>query len=220
MKDLDTDALVVVQRQLGYPGVGSPHTVFKDGELVQTFDTTGAIRRSRSDIAGGGTFFAIMRNDHAGADEETSTIDPLLPGALATETFPAQVDTSRFDLWILGCSFNRFSGTGTNPNAFLEIDMSVTDRLRAFGVDDMGASAGFGGTLTLAFINDLQVVGSVARCINTLSGQTWFPIGLRMPAQGSILRFHSIEADAAATVYDCIILLGLFPVGMGQDLSA
>lgn len=218
MRELDSDALVIVQRQLAYSGVGSSRTVFKDGELVQIFDASSAVRRSRADIAGGGVFFAIMRNSHAGSDDESNTVNPYAVGALATEAYPEIVDTSRFDLWLLGASFNVFSGTGGTMTCVLEVDMSVTDRLRAFGITDTGASAGLGGTITLCNADEVFTVGGAQRIRNSLTLATYFPFNLRMPRQGSELRFLSTKSNAGAAVYDAILLLGLFPVGMGQDV--
>ncbi len=219
--DIDSDALVSVQRQLGNSGISPGLTQFDDDVLQQTFDISAAIRRSRADIAGGGLFFGILRNAMAGSDDEVSSVDPYNVGVtLATETFPARVDTTRFDLWLLGASFNVFSGaaTATNVECMLEVDLSVTGRLRAFGVDDAGAVAAFGGTLSVAIADGVKVVGGATRLFNTVSGQAWTPLRMRMPTQGSIIRFLSTKGDATAGVWDAIFLLGLFPIGMGQDV--
>ena len=215
MRDLDSDALTLIQRQLGYSGVGDPRTTFLDSELAQIFDVGSGVRRARADIATGGWWFGILENVHLGADDMVSNINPYsgLQG-FSANTFPPSVDPQKFDIWIHGAVLKRTAGVG-----FLTATLTylTLERAMAFGKDDGGTVvAPQAVAIPMAFFDDVINTGANIYGINAVSGQVYQRVNVRMPSQG-FLQFESVSTNAST--WQMSIILGLFPVGMGSDVA-
>jgi len=121
-----------------------------------------------------------------------------------------------FDIWILGCSLVRSSGAGGLTSGRCGINPGTT--VQGLGIDDAGAAVVATPIMGLARFDavDESLSGVEADGI-TEAGLNYQPINLRFP-RGSLLVFSS-EAAAAAE-FQLLCLMGLFPAGMGQDVSA
>jgi len=214
-RNIDSDALTLVQRQLGLSGIGESKTELLSDDLLQTFEVSGAIRRSRADIATGGWWFGLLSNEHSGADAEVSNINPYsgLVG-FNTSTFPDAIDPQKFDVWVHGAMIRRTAGTGT-------VDATLTfltqARFMAFGKDDTGTAVPQTvAALPIAHWDGVVDTTNAVYGLNVASGQTYTRINLRMPAQG-LLQFESLST--ALSNWEMYIILGLFPIGLGSDVS-
>jgi len=213
VRNIDSDALSQVQRQLGLSGVGSGVAVLEDDELRQVLDVGPALRRGRADVANGGWFWGVLHNVHAGAGGLTSFIDPYEAGAFALTSFPAAVDVSRFDIWIAGVTCRVASGAISLTDATFILGAPL--RSLAFGKDDSGvAVAPVGGGMALASF--VTAVGSNSfGYFLGFDGRPFHPLNFRMP-RGSNLVFDSTAVGI--TTYELSIIMGLFPIGLGNDV--
>lgn len=215
MRNIDSDALSQVQRQLGISGIGSGQAVLEDDELRQVLDVGPAVRRGRADVANGGWFWGVLVNDHEGAGDLTSFIDPYnVTAAFQLTSYPVEVDVSRFDIWVTGVSAVLTAGEATIVEA--QFGFGGPLRSLAFSKDDDGATVALtGANLPLARWQGIAVdLGQgVQSLVNT--GEPYFPIKLRMP-RGSQMVF--LSRSVGISTYQCQILMGLFPIGLGQDV--
>lgn len=212
MKTVDSDALGVVNRALGITGAGAQVTEFMDGSVDQVLDVAALVRRGRTLAMTGGLFYGILRNIHPGAGTVSTSLEILNPGVdLVIDPFPGAVGR-RFDLWLLGAAVHFFSGTGT-MTAALFIDPPAT--AQAFGVDSAGAFVTQNFAIPIAFW-DTVVTQSFEFGLME-DGQPYKRLGMRvMPTTGNVVLQFSTTASALAS-FDLQVMLGLFPVGLGQD---
>jgi len=213
MRDIDSDALSQVQRQLGISGVGSGVAVLEDDELRQVLDVGPAIRRGRADVANGGWFWGVLHNVHLGAGQLSSFINPYEAAGFELTSFPAQVDVSRFDIWIAAVSMRVVSGLNSVVDAAFFIGGPL--RSLAFGKDDMGAavSPAGGGFMIVPF--DTKVTSSSTIAYVLPEVRNFQNLNIRMP-RGSNLVFDS--NSVGVSTYELSILMGLFPIGLGNDV--
>lgn len=213
-----SDALSVVQRALGLTGTpASGDTEFLEGTLDQVIDVGPLVRRGRTLAGTGGIFRGILRNVHPGADSKSSGIAPYAAlEANVVAPFPAVVPPE-FDVWLLTAGVRRFTGSGALSRCFLV----MTNVLQGFGINDSGAPVvGVNEIIPLAYWDDLQV--STDTIGVTTSMGPLRKLGIRIPRIGVLpaapvgLSFRSTSAGAAT--FDCLLLMGLFPVGLGQDV--
>lgn len=217
MRDIDSDALSQVQRQLGLSGIGSGVAVLEDDELRQVLDVGPAIRRGRADVGNGGWFWGVLENDHVASGDLISFINPYEASGFELTSFPAAVDQSRFDIWICGAFAENIAGSsaGLDTAQFL---IGGPLRSLAFGKDAAGAPvvpAGGGFLINEWHTTLTAITGGVrvmiqAGDVNASPQRTY-----RMP-RGSNLVFQS-QANAAITIRLSVIM-GLFPIGLGQDV--
>jgi len=213
-REIDSAALTAVQKQLGMSGVGPSSALLLDEDLPQSFDVIPAVRRSLADIATRGQFYGTLQNVHAAAGPLVSQINPYDATTRAFGTFPAPVPED-FDLWLMGCSIQRVSGTGTVEAA---IEMEYFSRMRGFGAGDNDAPASARGRLTLMFVDTIVTIASSPFGIEVIhrSGRVLSEgLPLRLGRNDCFLHFFT-EATALST-YDATFMLGLFPAGLGSD---
>lgn len=214
MRDIDSDALSQVQRQLGISGVGSGVAVLEDDELRQVLDVGPAVRRGRADVANGGWFWGTLFNTHGAGNFQTSFINPYEADGFELTSYPAIVDVSRFDLWIAGATLRRTGGLSTIVSAALILGAPL--RSLAFGKNQAGgtyvptgggfAVASWGTTVQLSTTFDFMI---------GQNGNPFTPLNMRMP-RGSNLVFDSVSVGASN--YELSILMGLFPIALGNDV--
>ncbi len=215
MKTVDSQALGIVTRALGMTGAGAPLTEFLDGELLQTLDVGQLVRRGRTLAGSSGIFMGAMRNNHAGADSQSSVISPYNVPTGAIAPYPAVMPRG-FDIWLLAAQAEQISGTGTFSGALF-----VTMRgQQGFGIDQAGAAVVRDSVMLLAFWDS---VVTEAREFGLLGGQFPFQaINLRLPrstaaAPGTELTWAT--TSSAAAVFDVQLVLGVFPISLGQDAT-
>lgn len=215
MRDIDSDALSQVQRQLGISGIGSGVAVLEDDELRQVLDVGPAVRRGRADVANGGWFWGFLRNIHAGAGLLTSFIDPYEAVGFELTSYPAAVDVSRFDIWIAGATLRLVDGADTITDATLLFGAPL--RSLAFGKDNLGAAvaAPAGDGFPLLAWGTLAVISTQFTYFIQRNGDSFGHLNIRMP-RGATLVFDSRSPDIST--YELAIIMGLFPIGLGNDV--
>ena len=212
MKRVDSDALGELTRSLGLTGAGSPITELTDGVVDQVVSVNEIVRRSRTQARSQGIYTAIMRNNHLVANSQTTTVTPfdLILGAIAPYPNPIP---AQFDLWLLAATVMRSGGASTTIGATLSLQYDPTQL--GWGVDQAGAAVVASNIHTLAFWNVLITSGTTFANLGG-SQQPQAIIRQRLPRNiDTTLRFTSSSNDAA--VFDCSLLLGLFPICLGQD---
>jgi len=208
--------LKALQGLIGIAPVPGP-VVLDDDSISLTLPVVPHIaRRSLAGIELG-WFVGLMENVHSGADSEASSIDPYEPGALlAVPPYPPSVPDD-FDLWLLGISGTRSSGTGGLTGALFTLNPNDTSQ--GWGIDDAGVALLGTPSIRLGLfdsISELVQAFTTDPMINSLTLQTFYKLGIRVP-RGAILSFET-EAAAAAE-FQGQFLLGLFPAGLGQDVA-
>lgn len=212
MKYITSDALTEVDRALGLSGPGSPQPTFADGELIQTFDTGPSVRRGRTLAGTTGLFHCGLRNVHAAADSQTSRIDAYNPGALiAVDPYPDSVPPE-FDVWLIGVGLRRISGTGTLTASF---GFAWASGL-GWGENQAGDAFVPSGNIPLVFWDTLVTAVNVVG--QSDDGTVFRKLGIRVPrTTGGATELIFISTASAIATYDANIIVGLFPVGLGQD---
>lgn len=208
-----SDALATLQRSFGITGSGSMETVLEDASVYQTVDISKIALRGRTQAGTTGLYAALIQNVHPGVGQLNTTVDVYDPPAGVVPPYPAPVPEA-FDVWILGATVRRFSGTGSVDNGIgLYIDYPVTSL--GWGINNSGAAV-VPSTIRFPLVMWDSFFSNAGFSILGLreDGQPWQQIGLRMP-KGATLTFAS-SVDAIATV-DCFVQLGVFPSGLGQD---
>ena len=208
---IDSDALQNFGRMLGIAG-DKGRTLLDNGNVSQVFDLAPVVRRSRTIGPSTGWFYGLMQNVHAGAGELTRTIDPYSVGAtLGVSPYPADVP-QEWDVWLLQVAMRRTSGAGDLDGAAVSI---VPDgRQQGFGVNDSGAAVVAAHGMPVAFWTAIDATLGLGLGTN-VSQTVKFDVGLRM-GRHSTLNFVS-DAVAAAT-FTCLLTMGLFVGGLGQDV--
>jgi len=213
MKKIDSDALGVLNKSLGLTGAGSPITELTDGIVDQSLDIVPAVRRGRTLAGSGGIFTAILKNTHAGADTQLSQAFPY-------EVVPADVRApyptpmpAQFDIWLLSAAVRQTDGAST-VSAGLFI-LYPTAQI-GWGEDEAGAPVVADALMNVAFWDSGRGVGALSIAIAGGSGQGLMVINTRLPRSPNLqLQFRS--TSSAITTFHCDIILGVFPIALGQD---
>ncbi len=209
-KKVDSQALGVVNRALGLTGAGSPETEFLDGVVDQVLDVAALVRRGRALAGTSGIFTPTLRTINTDANSITASIDPYIPGTTnAVAPYPSTVPASQ-DVWLLGASVRQVSGAGTLSAT---LSLTVSTRTQGFGRDNGGGLVLVSQKIRLAFWDALGSDGTNFGILNELG--THKRIGIRIPRRSSTITF--ITTSSATSTWDCQMILGLFPVALGQD---
>ncbi len=211
---IGTRLLQGVQRLVGAAST-SGITVLEDDSVVQVLPVLPDIgRRSLAGVETG-WFTATLSNVHSAADDENNTINPyvvdraLIP---TTSSYPTPVP-SEFDLWLCGVTLVA-TGDGALAGSHLAID--PVNQQQGWGRADDGTFVAGAGAIPIvrwdsinsATVLDVGVMGN---------GDTYWKGALRIPRRAN-LNFRS--TSGAANTFNCIMVLGLFPAGLGQDIAA
>jgi len=212
VKRIRSDALDVVNRALGIDGSGAPVTEFPDGILDQVLDVGSLIRRGRTQGRTTGLYYGVLRNIHAGAGDLTTDINPFNFGTTGLlPPFPTPIP-AHFDLWLLSATVQQAAGSGTIA-AILDLVWPTTQQ--AFGIDDSGVAVTATVPITVAHWDTIVTV-DILFAVLAGTDQPEARINLRLPPSPNTRILFRTTASAAAT-FDCTMILGLFPVGLGQD---
>ena len=212
VKKIDSDALGILTKSLGLSGAGSPVTELTDGVVDQALSINEVVRRSRTQAGTGGIYTAVTRHVHTGATVIFSSIAPYnISSTLARPPWPTPMPV-QFDIWLLGAALNIASGSGAISAA---IGLQYDPAQRGWGVNDSGNLVTVTSTPRLAFwtsfVSALQGMGILASV-----GQPYQPIRMRLPrSDNTLLTFGTVSA--ADIEMDFEMLLGVFPVALGQD---
>ena len=220
-KFLDSQSLEPINRALLIAGKGSERTELMDGTVEQTLDVGPFARRGGVLAGTEGIFRGLLRNVHLGAADIINSGFVLYgnnPSIVVSPT-PGKIPP-QYEWWLFSCCMTRFTGSINPESAMLQI----SNLLQCFGVDNSGAQVVANVPLILTNWDGLGVVGpnvfGITTAVNGSAG-VYRNIGIRVPRGGAFgaspqLQFTSV-ADAAAGTLDCTILMGLFPITMGQD---
>jgi len=211
MKQVSSDALGLVQKAVGLAGRGAQITELLDGQLDQVLDVTSLIRRGRTQAATQGLYTPVLRNIHGAADSQASSAAPYALAAGEIAPWPVPVP-DLFDVWLIGASVHQLSGTGT-LSAMLTVNWTAAHQ--GWGVNQAGAAIVANVEKALA-VWDALVTISVGAGILIGSNGPFAKIGLRLPrADDTTVIFRS--TSSAIATFDCQLMMGIFPVGLGQD---
>jgi len=213
-KRIDSDGLILVNRQLGIAGPQQSPTELDDTWVSMIMDITPSVRRARALGVVQGWFIGVMENAHAGAGALTSTIDPYIPGATAVgaggANFPATIPQG-YDVWLMSAVLARTAGGGALTSGLFSLAPAAVNQ--AWGIDDMGAAAAAPANFGISHWTSISN-GEVG--LNA-AGRTFIPFNMRIPRR-TTFRFFT-DAAAAAT-YQLVLILGAFPEGLGQDIAS
>jgi len=205
---VDSQALQKVSKTLQLSTPGAQETLFTDERLEQVLDVGAIVRRGLTLAGTEGLYTANMRNIHSGSQGNvTSIIDPWNLGGSARAPFPTSIP-DHLDLWITGIMAETVSGGGQFLNGFFDLFVPTTHQ--AFGT--------ISSNIALAAWKDEEDVQSTAFLVPTIGSLAGFYAqpNVRVP-RNATFRFHTLNNGANSPVFQCNLLLGLFPSGMGQD---
>jgi len=213
---ITSQSLGLVNKALGLAGTSGPgDTELMDGTVEQVLDVGPIVRRSRTPAGTGGIFRVTLRNLHSGATTVSNSWQPYesaLTGLVAPYQSPMP-DT--FDVWLLGASLSIASGVGNISNSVL----LLTNVQLGFAADSAAAAITPTTTFTLAFWNFIIETGTQSFGV-TQSAAPYKPFSMRIPRKGAIaspfLVFESVSAGDVEA--DIMLLMGVFPVALGQDV--
>jgi len=213
VKKVDSDALGVLNQALGLTGAGSPITELTDGIVDQTLDVVPVVRRGRTQARTDGLYTAVFRNVHSGASSLSSEINPYeVTPAIAIAPYPTPMPR-QFDIWLLSATLRRATGTGTLAAA-LYIRYSAIQQ--GWGIDDGNAAVALLSIVPFAFWSTVFNTGGTVIGTDGLGGQLNSVQGMRLPRDPNLaLVFESMSS--AASNFTCDLVLGVFPVSLGQD---
>ena len=214
VKRIDSDALGVLNKSLGLTGAGSPTTELTDGVVDQFLQVNEIARRGRTLAGSAGVYNAMLQNVNTDAETILSTVDVYNVPAGATSIWPTPIP-AQFDVWLLAAAARRQSGTGTITAMF---SIQLPASTRAFGIDDSGVAVAqtdpvglvaFTGLISTSTI-DLNQPGSFG---------PYKRFAIRIPrgsgASTGVLRWSTVSS--ATSTWNLNMILGLFPVALGQD---
>lgn len=209
--EIDSQALYNLKRVLGTAGRGGGSTELEDDTLTQVLDIWPVVRRSRTMANSSGIFNGAIRNIHGAADSQATTVDLYNPGDLAHRGWPSTVPMG-FDVWVLGAQLQRDAGASNITGGLLRLTAGDT-----FGLG-IGAPSGFepsDSPILAAFGASPTTGPSVIAVYPELgTGKAVAKIGARI-RRGFVL---SLDTTSGGTcTVRCIMTLGLFPEGLGQD---
>lgn len=213
MKKVDSDALGVVTKALGLSGAGSPITEFADGVVDQTLDVGQIVRRGRTQEPNQGIYTATLTNIHAGGGTLTSDAFPfaMLGGVGVIAPYPDPLPAG-FDLWLLTASMRQASGGGTVTGAVF-INYAIAQQ--GWGLNDAGAAVVGLSSIVACYWNALVAAGTTFG-VQGNAGMTTWKLGMRLPRNiGTQLLYSTVASEAATFI--CDLVLGVFPVALGQD---
>ena len=212
---IDSSALDSVDKQLCLTSAdAAQETTLEDGDVRQTFDIGAGVRRSRAPF--GGWFYAAFYNNHTATATRAQFIDPYNVADALTPSrsnlWPSPIPPD-LDIWVDAVSFHEtLSGSNVTRCTFGIWPESV---LQGFGQTLAGSQYTVEPYIPLVNRGALDTI--VDPTENESLAAVATPLGFRMPRSGSRLWFGS-SVGAVPTTVVCVVTLGLFPLGMGQDV--
>ena len=217
-KVIDSQALEPVNKALGLAGSGDSQTELTDGIVDQVLDVRSIVRRGRTVAGTEGVFRCVLQTTHAGSDQQAIGLNPYNPNATSAPNvvvapYPDPVPDS-FEIWLLGASVVRLSGGGT-----LTAGLRLNNIQQGWGIDELGDAVVSSENVIVAFWNAIQAT-TTQTFATTQVREPWKRLAMRIPRHGAtpsgpLINFFSFVT--AAAVIQCVMLIGVFPVALGQD---
>jgi len=214
MKRIDSQALGILTKSLGLSGSGAQLTELTDGIVDQALSVNELIRRGRTLAGSEGIFTAIMRNVHTASEVLSTTVPPyVVPAGNTVAPWPSPIPRG-FDVWLLSATVRQATGAGTLA-AVLYLDYSIAQQ--GWGVTDSGGGITSAERIPLAFWDALATVSNEFGVLNQLG--TNAKIGIRIPRPMDLgdTNIVFVSSSSLTATFDCQLVLGLFPTGLGQD---
>lgn len=213
MKLIDSQALGLVTKALGLSGSGSQQTELADGVVDQALDMIPLIRRGNCLARTEGVFMFRIRNVHTDAESISTAFNPyILPATGLHAPFPSPIP-SQFDLWLLHANVRQIAGGGTISAT---LGANFPAHMMAFSIHDgAGAVTPAVTSHMFAFWDALITEGVV---FATLAGseQPTAMLGIRLP-RDRLTQLVFSTTSSLTTQFDLHLMVGLFPVALGQD---
>ena len=210
-KRVDSDALGILNKSLGLTGAGSPVTELQDGVVDQVLEVGPIVRRGRTQEPSSGIYTAVMQNVHSAATTITTQVDPYAVGVGVIPPYPDPLPP-QFDLWLLSATVRRQSGAAT-VQASLHIQYGT--RQQGWGVDDSGVAVAVSAPVPIAYWDALVSTQTTFALLNGANGP-YAHRGIRIPrAPNLTLEFTTVSS--ATGTFNGELVLGVFPVALGQD---
>ena len=213
-KRIDSDALHILNRTLGMTGAGSPVTELADGVVDQMLEIGQIARRGRALGLGGGLFYPTIRNEHTDAESIRTNVDPYNVGTtIAVAPYPPIVP-QQFDIYLIGASIRSAAGTASGMSQST-LSIEVPTPAEGWGTTDAGVAVLVAEPIRVAQWTAMTTDGTSfgIRGVNRGPHQR---IGYRLPrVPGMFISFASVSTITVSV--DCQMILGLFPVALGQD---
>jgi len=214
VRRLDSDALNVLTKSLGLTGAGAPLTELADGVVDQILSINEIARRGRTVAGSAGIYACMLQNVNTAAETILSTVNVYNVAAGASSIWPVPMP-EQFDVWLLGASMRRQSGTGTIVSM---LSMQIPARAQGFGIDDSGVAVAQVDPMGLAVWNSLITTSTIDGSRQGGIGP-FAHLGIRIPrgtgASTGTLRFSTVSS--ATSTWNCNMMMGVFPVSLGQD---
>lgn len=214
-KRIDSDALRIVNRSLGLTGAGSQLTELADGVVDQMLEVGQIARRGRALGPGGGLFYPTIRNEHTDAENIRTQVDPYRVGTTGlVAPYPDPVP-EQFDVYLIGASIRAAAGTPSGMS-LATISIEVPTPAEGWGLTDSGVAVLVSEPIRLAVWNAMAADGATSFGIRATNRGPHERIGLRLPRlPAAVISFASVSTVTVSV--DCQMILGLFPVALGQD---
>jgi len=214
VKRIDSDALGPLTKALGLTGAGSPLTELADGVVDQALDVGPIIRRGRTLAGSAGIYGCMLQNVNTGAETILSTVDVYNVAAGNSSIWPAPMP-EQFDVWLLGASMRRQSGTGT---IVALLSLQIPARAQGFGIDDSGVAVVQVDPMGLVAWNNVVATTTIDASKSGDRGP-YAQLGIRIPrgtgASTGTLRFSTVSSNTST--WNCNMMMGIFPISLGQD---
>lgn len=216
VKVLSSESLSPMNKTLGLGGAGDAQTELLDGTVDQVIAINEIARRGRTLAGTEGIFRIALRNIHAGAGDVSTSFQPYeaaLAGVIAP--FPSPIPAG-LDFWLIGASIETDA-----TNSFDSAVIRLTNVQQGFGIDSAGVAVVSVAVFTLT--NWTGVSSAIAPPYGISSG-TQLPykkINMRIPRKGAIASPFIVCSTQAlgAAEYDFVLMCGLFPSALGQDIA-
>jgi len=215
VKRIDSDALGVLNRSLGLTGSGSQITELEDGHVDQALSVNEIARRGRTLADVQGLFFPTLRNLNTAAETITNAIDPYNVGTtVAVAPYPAAVP-AQFDLYLLGASIRHATGT-VSGFTLGTLSLTVGTFSAGWGQSDNGSQILVSQAIRLAVWNAMANDGTNFGILATNRGPHQRS-GIRLPRGGGGTTLTFATVSSVTVGVDCQMIIGMFPVALGQD---
>lgn len=212
MQEVSSLALADVAKTLQLTTGGEQQTEFDDGNLQQVLDVGDMVRRGLVPIGTDGLFGGALETNHIAAGTVSVTIDPyaLRPGTDVNPPWPPLDKMKAYDVWVLGAlSATSLDTLGVSGGGQFDILYPAT-RVNAFGF--LGAVA---SRIALFKGESADTVNGVT-FLETHTGLTSINGAWRVP-RGCTIRFGTNSTGPGTPNYLAMFVVGVFPIGMGQD---
>jgi len=213
VQKIDSAALAGMNDAIGIVGPGSQVTELMDGTVEQVIEVGQVVRRSLTPANTTGIFSGALTTIHAGAGDLLAFVSPYdVDPANTFAPWPTPVPRN-FDVWLIGASVRRMSGSGTFTGR-----LDIGTNTAGFAEDNTGAPASF-AALVVAVWDSIALLGGLNLGVSP-DGHVYQRINLRIPRESLGTDFIGFVSTASAlSTYTCALQIGLFPSSLGQDAA-